>query len=259
LAALAYERHGSGERVALLHGANQSARSWRRVSEELATTCEVLAVDLPFHGRSAEVAVRDVPELGALLGETVGRATYVGYFVGGRGAIELALASPDALERLVVIGSVAGVGDPATRQRRLEEQRAIIERLEAAEPAATAYFRESIEARLRRPDFFLDAEGEAIERAANLENTPRGLAQFHRHLGLGPADRHGRLAELEMPVLVVAGALAPPFVALGEELVELIGRNATLAVLDDAGHPAPFERPNEFAGILRDWMAAETP
>jgi 2-succinyl-6-hydroxy-2,4-cyclohexadiene-1-carboxylate synthase len=257
--ALAHERFGAGEPIALVHGANQSARSWQRVAAELATTHEVIAVDLPYSGRSADVAVDDVPALGALLGETVGRATYVGYFVGGRGAIELALAQPELVERLVLIGSVAGVRDEE-RARRREELLAVIAALEDDDEAAAArYFDEALEDRLQRDDFHFDAEAMAIERAANRENTPRNIAQLHRHLGMDAPGYHDRLGGLGMPVLVVAGGLAPPYVALAREVTALIGANATLAVMEGAGHPCPFERPADFAALVRAWMAETGP
>jgi 2-succinyl-6-hydroxy-2,4-cyclohexadiene-1-carboxylate synthase len=253
---LSCEVTGSGPRVALLHGANQTARSWQRVSSLLAIDFEVVAVDLPFHGQSQDVAVSDLGELASMLATAVGRATYVGYFVGGRAAIELALIRPELVERLVVFGSVGGVRDDAERARRRLLDIAEAERFEQATPEeARRLLAEDIERRLERDDFFLDPEGLAIERASNHENSPGSQARAIRALSPGvlPA-RFDRLAELDMPVLCPYGELAPVFGTMAREIAAAVGDNARVAAIPRAGHPSPFEQPEAFVTILRTWM-----
>ena len=49
---LAYERHGSGDPLVLVHGVTHRRQAWYPVLEELATQREVILVDLPGHGQS---------------------------------------------------------------------------------------------------------------------------------------------------------------------------------------------------------------
>jgi pimeloyl-ACP methyl ester carboxylesterase len=49
---LAYERHGSGEPLVLLHGVTHRRQIWYPVLDELAEQREVILVDLPGHGQS---------------------------------------------------------------------------------------------------------------------------------------------------------------------------------------------------------------
>lgn len=49
---IAYDRHGSGRPVVLLHGLGDRRQSWRAVSPRLADGYEVLSVDLPGFGAS---------------------------------------------------------------------------------------------------------------------------------------------------------------------------------------------------------------
>jgi len=49
---LAYERHGSGEPLVLLHGVTHRRQAWYPVLDELAEQREVILVDLPGHGQS---------------------------------------------------------------------------------------------------------------------------------------------------------------------------------------------------------------
>jgi len=49
---LAFERHGSGEPLVLLHGVTHRRQAWYPVLDELAEQREVILVDLPGHGQS---------------------------------------------------------------------------------------------------------------------------------------------------------------------------------------------------------------
>ena len=49
---LAYERHGAGEPLVLLHGVTHRRQAWYPVLDELAEHREVILVDLPGHGQS---------------------------------------------------------------------------------------------------------------------------------------------------------------------------------------------------------------
>jgi pimeloyl-ACP methyl ester carboxylesterase len=49
---LAYERHGSGEPLVLVHGVTHRRQAWYPVLDELAEHREVILVDLPGHGES---------------------------------------------------------------------------------------------------------------------------------------------------------------------------------------------------------------
>ena len=49
---LAYERHGAGEPLVLVHGVTHRRQAWYPVLDELAEQREVILVDLPGHGQS---------------------------------------------------------------------------------------------------------------------------------------------------------------------------------------------------------------
>jgi pimeloyl-ACP methyl ester carboxylesterase len=54
---LAYERHGSGEPLVLLHGVTHRRQIWYPVLDDLVDTREVFLVDLPGHGQSPPFAL----------------------------------------------------------------------------------------------------------------------------------------------------------------------------------------------------------
>ena len=85
---------GQGPRVVLLHGFTQNGRCWGDIPARLAETHEVVLVDAPGHGESSDDDA-DLWQAAALVAEVGERATYVGYSMGGRMALHLALQSPD--------------------------------------------------------------------------------------------------------------------------------------------------------------------
>src|SRR5690606_17542658 len=103
---------------------------------------------------------------------------------------------------------------------------------------------------------FVGLPAAAACRDERLENTARGLASSLRLAGTGTqVPTWDRLGELEMPVLVVAGALDTKFCALGERMTASIGANATHVTIDGAGHTAHLEQPERFLAAVRPWLA----
>src|SRR5680860_1752389 len=83
----------SAHRVVLLHGFGQTGRCWGPAAAALADDHEVVAVDLPGHGRSSESRL-GVEDAAAAFASVGGSGTYVGYSMGGRFALRLALSHP---------------------------------------------------------------------------------------------------------------------------------------------------------------------
>src|SRR6266542_2571444 len=110
------ERGGPGERggpVVLVHGFTQTLVSMEPLAARLRPR-RAIRVDLPGHGGSASVRA-GFAEAAALLGEAGGRAAYVGYSLGGRLGLRLALARPDLVRALVLLGASPGLAALARR------------------------------------------------------------------------------------------------------------------------------------------------
>lgn len=235
--------------LALVHGFTQTRRCWAPVADELAADHELVLVDAPGHGRSSDVAA-DLVAGGALIGETAGAATYLGYSMGGRFVLHTALERPELVEGLVLIGATAGIEDPAERARRVAEDEQRAQRIERIGVEAF------VDEWLRLP-LFAGLPAEASCRDERLENRADGLAASLRLAGTGTQlPTWERLGELTMPVLVVAGADDTKFVALGHRMATAIGPNAAFETVPGAGHTAHLEQPERFLSLLRRWLAA---
>lgn len=231
----------------LVHGFTQSGGAWGPVGDALGRDHAVIAVDAPGHGRSHTVRA-DLWQGADLLAQAGGPGAWLGYSMGGRLCLHVALAHPEVVERLVVVSATGGIDDPGERAARRADDEDVARRVE----------RDGLEEFVRwwlgRPLFAtLPAEVAAVEH--RLGGSAAGLAHSLRLAGPGNQEPlWGRLGTLEMPVLVVAGALDPPYVARAERLARCIGPNASLAVIGGAGHACHLERPDAFLQTVRPFL-----
>jgi len=241
------EVDGGGPRLVLVHGFTQTGGSWGPVADDLATDHQVVRVDAPGHGGSAALAT-DMVEGARLLGEAGGAATYIGYSMGARLCLHLALARADRVMALVLVSGTAGIEDPeARRTRQLDDER-LASKVEAVGVA------EFVREWLTQPLFAgLNEDSAGVQ--ARLENTEAGLATSLRRAGTGAQEPlWARLPELDMPVLVVTGAHDEVFTRRAEAMVDLIGTNASAAVVPGAGHAVHLEAPGSFLAAVRPFL-----
>jgi 2-succinyl-6-hydroxy-2,4-cyclohexadiene-1-carboxylate synthase len=245
---LANEVRGAGDRLVLLHGFTQTRNCWGAFARDLAADHELVLLDAPGHGGSAGV-VADLGQSAVLSGDVGGRGTYIGYSMGGRTALHLALARPDLVDALVLIGATGGLD---TEQERLDRRRADEQLADRIERIGVAGF---IEEWLAQP-LFASLPTEAACRSERLRNTAEGLAGSLRRCGTGmQRPLWDELGALPMPVLVLAGERDHKFTELGQRLARCIGTNATFAVVPASGHSAHLENPGATASLVRRWSA----
>lgn len=227
----------------LLHGFTQTGASWDPLVPALAENHRVHRVELPGHGGSAEVRL-DLTGTAAALADQVGRATYVGYSLGGRVALRLALDHPEAVERLVLVGATAGIGNTDERAARRTHD----------EELARSVEHDGVDAFLDRwlaQPLFAGLPPERAGREARRANTAAGLAASLRLSGTGTMDppwwdELPGLGATGIPVTVVAGERDAKFRALGARLAAGIGASAELVLVPDAGHACHLEQPAAF-------------
>lgn len=220
--------------MALVHGFSQTGASWSGVAAEL--DGDVVCPDVP---------VAALPEAAARLAGEVGPAAWVGYSMGGRVVLHLALARPDVTRSLVLLGATGGIDDDAERAARRAADETLADRIEAI--GGEAFLDEW----LAQPMFAgvpRTSEGRVTD--------PAVLAASLRLAGTGTqAPLWDRLGELAVPVLVLAGERDAKFRALGERLAATIP-DARFEVVPGAGHAAHLERPDAFLALVQPWLRA---
>jgi 2-succinyl-6-hydroxy-2,4-cyclohexadiene-1-carboxylate synthase len=235
------------ESLVLLHGFGGTRHAWDRVVAQLRPESYLpVALDLPGHGDAAEPRgpITFDSCVAEVLAQSPQRFALCGYSLGGRIALQVALAAPERVRRLVLVSSSAGIEDPDERARRRSADAAFAEQLEQRGL-------EDFIARWREQPLFAGDPPAVARRAAEEQrrNRPAALAAALRGVGAGKmAPLWGRLAELTMPVRVLVGSRDERYHTIGRRMVGLLPA-AELIVLP-GGHRLPLESPRELAELV---------
>ena len=242
-----------------LHGFMGRAEDWRGVWTGLDERFFRTAVDLPGHGASLgmprvrytmEGAARSVIEV--LDGAGVDRATVVGYSMGGRLALYLALRHPGRCAGIFLESAFPGLEDAGERaaRRRADEEKAA--RLEGGD------FREFLHDWYRQPLFApLSRDEDLLRRIIEdrRRNDPAELAKSLRGMGTGSQPSlWGDLPNLQVPALAVAGRLDEKFVGISHRMASLNAR-MRFAVVPGVGHNVHAEAPGAYRSLLESFLA----
>jgi 2-succinyl-6-hydroxy-2,4-cyclohexadiene-1-carboxylate synthase len=230
--------------VVLLHGFGGTHRAWDGVIACLPIErYRPLALDLPGHGEHAGAlgvggeAITFAGCVEYVLAHSPERFVLGGYSLGGRIALHVALVAPERVSRLVLVSTTAGIEDEAERAARSAADHRLAEELEHGS------FEDFIERWRTQPLFAADPPAvDALAREDYRRNRPDALAAVLRGLGPGEMDPlWGRLAQLTMPVLVLAGERDAKFQAIGRRMRDLLSDSELLVV--PGGHRLPLESP----------------
>lgn len=233
--------------MVLLHGFSGTGRGWDHVRAHL-DPARYNAITPDLRGHGVRAAHRPVTldgvlrDLRALVPEP---CELVGYSMGGRIALRLALTHPQTFSRLVLVATSAGIEDAREREDRHHADCALADRVEKmgmeewiAEWTAMPIFEGT-------PPEALAAWKEDLARTPTpaVADALRGLSSGAMH------PVWDRLDELTMPVDVVVGERDEKYREFGERLAQELPR-ASLHVLPGAGHGLPREAPEALAGVL---------
>jgi 2-succinyl-6-hydroxy-2,4-cyclohexadiene-1-carboxylate synthase len=256
------ERWGERGRppVVLLHGFTGSSSGWAAVAESLAPEFEVLAFDIVGHGQTDAPDEVDryrmrrvVDDLAAAL-QASGheRATWLGYSMGGRTALQVAVHRPDVVSALILEGGTPGLATAEEREARVASDEVLAQELlnEGVEAFIDFWQEVPLFASQKR----MPQERQDRVRAGRLRNRAIGLANSLRGMGTGSQeDVRDRLDGVRVPTFLVTGGLDTKFTELAREMAAGLP-NATIAVIDDAGHAAHVERPEAFSTLVLDFL-----
>lgn len=236
-----------GPPLLLVHGAGGTHLHWPEAIRALPGR-RVLAVDLPGHGQAPQPGEQTIAAyasalLGLLDALGIPRVVVAGHSMGGAIALTMALAAPDRVAGLFLVGTGA----------RLRVAPALLEA--SADPARAAEVAEGMAAACFGP-----AVG-AEERAALARDTvalPRGV--LHGDFTACDAfDAMDGLAAVRAPAFLVVGSedrLTPPKYAAFLR-ARLPGEG--LLVVPAAGHMVACEAPAEVAGAASAFLGALSP
>ena len=248
---------GEGPALALVHEGICDSRMWDEQWERYAKSFRVLRLDLRGFGRTPLepgpfAHARDVIE--TLEANGFDRAALIGVSLGGRVALEVALARPELVSALVLVAP----GLPGHEWS--EELRAAWAKEEAAfeagdlEAAVEVSLQTWVDGPRRSPEQVDPAAACARGRdaAAGLRAGPAELTEDEEELLV--EDLLQRLGDVGVPTLVLVGEEDQPDMhAIAERLAREIpgARSATIA---GTAHVPSMERPREFDELVLPFL-----
>ncbi|HEY2923935.1 MAG TPA: 2-succinyl-6-hydroxy-2,4-cyclohexadiene-1-carboxylate synthase [Candidatus Eisenbacteria bacterium] len=250
--------------VVLLHGFCGSSADWAALTPSLrAMGHAVVAIDLAGHGGTqspADPSRYTLPEttrdLDAILTELgAAEADWVGYSMGGRVALHLALTHPARVRSLILESASPGIEDPDARACRREADDALAKRIEERGIEWFADYWSALP--LFETQWELPPATLSTLRARRLSNLAAGLAGSLRGMGQGIHDyMGGRLHDLRCDVLLIAGERDLKYVEVARRTANAVP-GSRCVVIPGAGHNVHLETPEAFAGALADhWNIA---
>ena len=263
-----YLEAGQGPPVVLLHGLGATNASMLPTFWELARDHRVIAPDLPGFGDSSKPIRSDDAAFyarwaAAFLDELgIECAFMIGNSMGGRVAIEAALAHPERVERLALLAP-----SPAFLKKREMVGVVRLLRPELAlvpVPLPRALVLRNLKAMFARPERLEDAWYQAaVDEFLRVFSTPRGrIAFFSAARQIYLEEPHGdsgfwdRLPGLSRPALFVWGDHDRLVPASFARHVQKAVPEAESVVLDGCGHVPQFELPDRTHALVRDFFDA---
>lgn len=257
------EVSGTGPSLLLLHGFTGSAATWQPYQAAFGDM-RTIAPESLGHGRSdapsdparyrMERCIEDLTAILDSFGER--RINVLGYSMGGRIALALALSHPERVAALILESASPGLASDAERRTRQAADEALADFIE----------REGMDrfvARWESQPLFASQQrlAEAVRarlRTQRLAGNPLGLAGSLRGLGTGAQPSFwDQLSTLAPPTMVICGALDEKFVAIGAKMAAANPR-IRLESVPDAGHAVHLEQPAAFARLVLEFIAAHT-
>ena len=228
---VSYQVAGAGPPVVLLHGLAGSSRWWQRNIEHLARRFQVYVVDLIGFGASGGLHPRIFDEVAGYITAWmdqlgIWRASIIGHSMGGLVAADLAAASPERIERLILVDAAAFL----IERHYLNHLRGLVREL----------FQVQID--------FLSILAADAYRAGP-------ITLWSAIYQLLTTYFSPKFSLVQAPTLLVWGehdALVP--LEIGKRLCRHLPANNRIVVIKGAGHNPMWDRPQAFNRVVEDFL-----
>ncbi|MFK2824746.1 2-succinyl-6-hydroxy-2,4-cyclohexadiene-1-carboxylate synthase [Bacillus sp. B190/17] len=255
------ETIGNGDPLLLLHGFTGNVGTWKEGIAYLKGEYRCITVDIIGHGKSScpaeaeryniELVARDLKELMNQLGYS--RFHVLGYSMGGRLALTLAVLFPEAVQSLLLESASPGLKTTNERLRRKESDEALAQKIEREGIRAFVDYWESIP--LFATQNKLPLKKQEMVRQQRLQNSIVGLSSSLRGMGTGSQPSWWeQLPSLSMPVLLLTGTEDKKFTKIAYEMSQLFP-SVVWKEINGTGHAIHVEDCEKFGTIIKEFLS----
>lgn len=251
---------GQGEPLLLLHGFTGNHETWKDVLKNLGKDYMCIIPDIIGHGKTdsppnpERYSVEEVSsDLLYILRELhISKAHIIGYSMGGRLALSLALLNPEIAATLVLESSSPGLKYLDERNSRIEQDSKLANMiLKEGIPHFVDYWQKIP---LFESQKHLSSEKKNKVYLQRLSNNKVGLSNSLLGMGTGAQPSWwSQLDKLEIPVLLLTGGLDTKFCAIAELMKKRI-KKCEWNIIFDVGHAIHVENPEMFGRIVSEFV-----
>jgi esterase len=249
---LFFRETGEGEPLVLLHGVFGSSDNWLTQARMLSDRYHTYALDFRNHGQSPHDDRFDYPAMAADVLEFIEShklqdPVVIGHSMGGKVAMNLAVAHPDKVAKLIVV-DIAPKAYDMRHYKILEGMQAVpIDQITTRDEADEALARFVEEPDVRQ--FLLK----------NVQRKPDGGFKWKLNLPVIAANMEKIGVDLQVqgtfdkPTLFVRGARSNYVNDDDVQRIREVFPSATMETLN-TGHWVPAEKPKEFVEAVVRWL-----
>ena len=257
--------------ILFLHGFMGDRYEFKQAIAALSKHFYCVAIDLPAHGQTVvidqvadhhQITNQDyyytiqpianfiVKLLGFLY---INQCFLVGYSMGGRLALYLAIHFSQYFYKVTLESASAGLRTDVERSDRLVKDQKLAAKLENLEKDdfrlfLENWYQQSMFAALRSHSNF----PQLLEQ--RLQNSPIELAKSLRYLSTGrQPSLWGKLLEIEIPLLLLVGELDAKFIQINQQMAQVC-KFSQLEIIPNCGHNIHFENPNIFTKKIQIFL-----
>ncbi len=259
-----YSRRGSHQcpGVLFLHGFMGSHKDFDRSIAALATQFCCLALDLPGHGDTlveGDITQYTMPQTAAAIVAwldqlQISQCFLVGYSMGGRLALYLALHFPQRFPKVVLESASPGLKTEPERVDRVRHDRHLADQLEADFPTflSTWYSQPLFQSLQNHPEF------ERVK-TQRLHNRPAELAKSLQYLGTGlQPSLWENLPHHTRPLLLLVGEDDRKFRRINQAMADCCPM-AQIRIVANCGHAPHLENPAAFVDAVQSFLVDQPP
>ena len=244
----------------MLHGFSGCSTDWSLFVPFFSQFFHVITIDLIGHGEtdaptdSMRYALKHIRrDLTTIIEDLTDQPAHLlGYSMGGRLALYLALSQQSMFRSLILESTSPGIEDEEDRVVRKESDEDLADRIEQL--GIEAFVEEWESMPMWESQSILPTETLQRQRETRLASNPIGLANSLRGYGTGvQPSLWDKLYTLNMPTLLLAGEKDPKYVAVAKGMEAQIPYSR-LEVLPRTGHNTHLENPRAFASQVLEFL-----
>ena len=253
-----YEVVGQGTPLILCHAGFVDSQMWNPQMDVLAQDYQVIRYDLRGYGQSSSATQpisRRQELLAVMEALDIDKAILVGCSISGTTIIDFALEHPEKVIALITVAAT-----PSGFELQGEPPAHIYEMFGALqegdyETASELQMRIWFDGMTRTPEQ-VDAELRQQVKAMNMIAVQKNTFLIADSQPLNPLDPPAmtRLSEIEVPTLVIAGALDHPEIMRSAKVMRDSISDAKMAILDKSAHLPNMEEAEEFNRIVMEFL-----